>query len=132
MTVTTTESRAAARQTVADWLASFNHALRSGDTDAAAALFCAEGHWRDVLALTWTIHTASGGPAIADVLRAQLSQARLGASGGFLGPRGAVLSLSGPVLGPSAWLLGRPWVAPDRSEPTGPRGTHVRSSPKIV
>ena len=48
------------------------------------------------------------------------SQARLGASGG---PRGAVLSLSGPLRGPSAWLLGRPWVAPDRSRLTGTRGT---------
>ena len=51
------------------------------------------------------------------------SLARLGASGGLLGPRGAVLSLSGPLRGPSALLLGRPWVAPGRSGVTGTRGT---------
>ena len=60
------------------------------------------------------------------------SQARLGASGGFLGPLGAVLSLSGALHGPSAWLLGRPWVAPDRSQLTGPRGTQVKPCPKSV
>ena len=55
--------------------------------------------------------------------------APLEASWGLLG---LSLSLSGPLRGPSAWLLGRPWVAPDRSERTGPRATHVTSSPKIV
>ena len=60
------------------------------------------------------------------------SQARLGASGGLWRLRGAVLSLSGPLRGPSAWLLGRPWVAPDRSELTGTRGPYITSSPKTV
>ena len=60
------------------------------------------------------------------------SQARLGASGGLLGPRGAVWSLSGPLRGPSAWLLGPPWVAPDRSERTATRGPYITPSPKTV
>ena len=37
-----------------------------------------------------------------------------------------------PLRGPSAWLLGRPWVAPDRSRRTATRGTYMTSSPKIV
>ena len=71
-----------------------------------------------------------GGPRIAQQSLRNRSRACLGASEDW--PRGAVLSLSGPVLGPSAWLLGRPWVAPDRSGGTATRGTHVKSSPKIV
>ena len=60
------------------------------------------------------------------------SQARLGISRRFWRPRGAVLRLSGPLRGPSAWLLGRPWVAPGRSRGTATRATQVRPSPKIV
>ena len=64
-----------------------------------------------------------GGPRIALKSLRNRSQARLGASGRLWRPRGAVLSRCGPLRGPSAWLLGRPWVAPDRSGRTGPRGT---------
>ena len=72
------------------------------------------------------------GPRLAPKSLRNPTLACLAASEDLWRPRGAVLGLSGPVLGPSAWLLGRPWGAPGRSEPTGPRGTHVTSSPKIV
>ena len=73
-----------------------------------------------------------GGSRIAQQSLRNRSLACLGASEDLWRPRGAVLGLSGPVLGPSAWLLGPPWVAPDRSRRTAPRGNHIKSSPKIV
>ena len=76
----------------------------------------------DILAL-FEVFRGPGGPRIALKSLRNRSQARLGASGGLWRPRGAVLSLSGRLRGPSAWLLGRPLVAPDRSQPTDPRGT---------
>src|SRR5438105_2383629 len=47
------------------WLARFEHALGSGDAAALAALFRADGHWRDVLAFSGRIRTVSTAPAIA-------------------------------------------------------------------
>src|SRR6267378_6662681 len=47
------------------WLARFEHALGAGDAAALAALFRADGHWRDVLAFSWRIRTVSGSAAIA-------------------------------------------------------------------
>ena len=44
---------------VADWLAQFERAL-PGDSEKLATLFHADSHWRDVLALTWSIETVSG------------------------------------------------------------------------
>src|SRR5438067_1364125 len=58
------------------WLARFEHALASGDAAALAALFRADGHWRDVLAFSWRIRTVSGAPAIAAVLGLEAPLAR--------------------------------------------------------
>ena len=81
---------------------------------------------------TFWVFRGPGGLKVALKSLGNRSQARLGASGGFLVPRGAVLSLSGPLRGPSAWLLGRPWVARGRSERTAPRANQVTASPKVV
>ena len=51
------------------WLAGFEAALTHQDADAAAALFLADGHWRDVLAFTWELTTTSGAAGIAAVLQ---------------------------------------------------------------
>ena len=51
------------------WLASFEAALQSQDAAAAAALFLADGLWRDVLAFTWTLQTMAGQPSIEATLR---------------------------------------------------------------
>ena len=51
------------------WLAEFADALAAGDAAAAATLFIPDGHWRDVLAFTWTIATHSGRAAIEQVRR---------------------------------------------------------------
>jgi len=71
---------AAVRQTAPQaeasaWLAAFADALSRRDAVAAAALFAADGHWRDVLAFTWQIDTVSGRPAIAAALAQTIGQA---------------------------------------------------------
>ena len=50
------------------WLARFEQALAAGDAAALAALFHAEGHWRDVLAFSWRLRTLSGPAHIAAAL----------------------------------------------------------------
>jgi putative flavoprotein involved in K+ transport len=52
-------SAAAAR-----WLVAFDDAMRRGDAAAAAELFVAGGHWRDVLSFTWHMQTVTGAAAI--------------------------------------------------------------------
>ncbi|MSP66884.1 MAG: NAD(P)/FAD-dependent oxidoreductase [Alphaproteobacteria bacterium] len=54
--------------TVDRWLAAFEGALKGPDTAPLAALFHADGHWRDLLAFTWHITTVSGAPTIRDEL----------------------------------------------------------------
>jgi putative flavoprotein involved in K+ transport len=51
--------------TVDDWLARLETALAAADPTGIAALFEADSHWRDVLALTWRIVTVSGGDRLA-------------------------------------------------------------------
>ena len=48
-----------ATQAVEVWLARFNAALAAADAAELAAMFAPDGHWRDILALTWTIETFS-------------------------------------------------------------------------
>jgi hypothetical protein len=50
------------------WLARFEAALGSRDAARLEALFHAESHWRDVLALTWRIQTVSAPAAIVAAL----------------------------------------------------------------
>jgi putative flavoprotein involved in K+ transport len=57
-----------------DWLARFEAALQAQDASAAAALFLADGLWRDVLAFTWNIQTMAGRAAIAATLRETLAR----------------------------------------------------------
>ncbi len=63
----TTEEQA--RPLVQAWLDRFNAALALDDA-AVAALFRADGHWRDNLGLTWRIATVSGRADAAAALRA--------------------------------------------------------------
>jgi cation diffusion facilitator CzcD-associated flavoprotein CzcO len=55
---------------VENWLAQFRRALGEDDAAALSALFCPDGYWRDVLALTWDITTIGGADAIAGALKA--------------------------------------------------------------
>ena len=53
---------------VETWLADFEHALAApGDADFRT-LFLTDCHWRDVLALTWTIQTFDGRDAVVSAL----------------------------------------------------------------
>ena len=54
------------------WLGDFEAALARRDVDAATALFTSDGHWRDLVAFTWHIRTASGAPEIKALLRETL------------------------------------------------------------
>ncbi len=56
------------------WLTTFANALAARDSAGAAALFHADGAWRDLLAFTWNIHTAHGPAAIAAMLDATLDR----------------------------------------------------------
>ena len=50
-------------------MARFEAALQSGDAEAAAGMFLADGWWRDILALTWDLRTFPGQDLIAAALR---------------------------------------------------------------
>jgi len=63
-------------QAAATWIDRFGHALASGDPAAVTALFCTDGHWRDLLALSWRFATVSGAPAIEALLRETLLSAK--------------------------------------------------------
>ena len=58
------------------WLVAFEAALQSRDAAAAAALFLADGLWRDVLAFTWNIQTMAERPAIEATLRQTLARTK--------------------------------------------------------
>jgi putative flavoprotein involved in K+ transport len=68
-----------AEAAAAAWLDAFEDALSSGDAARIGALFDSESHWRDILAFTWELRTASGPDAIAE---------RLAATRGAVRPRG--------------------------------------------
>jgi len=63
------------RSAVESWLSRFEQALRSPDDKALRALFQADSHWRDVLALTWSIRTVSGADAHLPELKRRAAQA---------------------------------------------------------
>ena len=77
------DRKPAARQAEADaqtcagnWLDAFAAALQTRDAAAAADLFLPDGHWRDVLAFTWTIASVTGRSAIEARLRDTLARAQ--------------------------------------------------------
>jgi putative flavoprotein involved in K+ transport len=59
-----------------DWLAEFASALNRGGAEAAADLFHETSYWRDLIAFTWNIVTFESRSAIADMLKATLSDVR--------------------------------------------------------
>ncbi|MBS0520960.1 MAG: NAD(P)/FAD-dependent oxidoreductase [Proteobacteria bacterium] len=60
----------------AHWLGRFEAALSRGDEAGLRDLFRDDSHWRDVVALTWTIDTVSGGDALARALASSAASAR--------------------------------------------------------
>jgi hypothetical protein len=61
---------------VEDWLRQFEAALKGADGKALEGLFEPDCHWRDLLALTWTIDTIEGRAAVAAGLTRHAAQAR--------------------------------------------------------
>jgi cation diffusion facilitator CzcD-associated flavoprotein CzcO len=51
-----------------EWLSDFEQALTSGDPSTVTALISHDGYWRDLLALSWGIHTYYGRDQIASML----------------------------------------------------------------
>jgi len=64
----------------ARWLAEFERALRAADAGPFEALFRPDAHWRDLIALTWQVKTASGAGKILGELKRCTKQA---GAGGF-------------------------------------------------
>ena len=70
------------------WLARFEAALRARDAARLESLFHADGHWRDVLALTWRIRTVSGVAAVvADLLKIHQAPSGFGVDPNRTAPR---------------------------------------------
>jgi hypothetical protein len=61
---------------VENWLAEFEAALAAPGDAALRPLFRPDCHWRDVLALTWTIQTLDGRDAVLGALKAQAGPVR--------------------------------------------------------
>jgi cation diffusion facilitator CzcD-associated flavoprotein CzcO len=66
---------AALREATERWLTQFEAALRDPDEASLRRLFHAESHWRDALALTWSIGTVSEAAALVPALRRWAGQA---------------------------------------------------------
>src|ERR1700752_143806 len=58
------------------WLAEFESALATLDDGALKKLFHPDSHWRDALALSWTLQTIDGRDAILSTLKAQAAKVR--------------------------------------------------------
>ena len=69
MTLMTRDKSTVARECTERWLAALDTALQRCDIDTAAALFVADGYWRDVLAFTWGLHTYYGVDQIRSAMR---------------------------------------------------------------
>lgn len=54
--------------TAQQWLSAFEQALGGDDTAAVTDLFDQECYWRDLVSLTWNLHTAEGAEQIQDML----------------------------------------------------------------
>ena len=63
-------------QPAARWLARFEQALRAPGEAPLRALFREDSHWRDVLALTWSIRTLSGTDTLLPELQRGAARAR--------------------------------------------------------
>ena len=64
------------KELVEQWLAQLDSALRSENRAAVASLFAPDGHWRDILAFTWSITPCQGAKDIAALMVAKQGTAR--------------------------------------------------------
>ena len=64
------------KELAGQWLGQLDVALQSASRASVAALFAPEGHWRDLLAFTWSITPCQGAEAIAASMVAKQGSAR--------------------------------------------------------
>jgi cation diffusion facilitator CzcD-associated flavoprotein CzcO len=64
------------KELVERWIARFDTALQSASRASVAALFAADGHWRDLLAFTWSITPKHGAAEIAALMVAKQPTAK--------------------------------------------------------
>ena len=72
------------QELVEEWLGRLEAALQSASRASVASLFAADGHWRDLLAFTWSITPRQGADDIAALMVAK--QATAGARGFAVAP----------------------------------------------
>src|SRR5262245_6411549 len=65
------------KELVDGWLAQLDAALQSENRASVASLFAPDGHWRDLLAFTWTITPCQGAETIAALMVAKQGNARV-------------------------------------------------------
>src|SRR5882757_8357264 len=75
MTLMAQDRSTVARECTESWLAALDTALQRCDIDSAAALFVADGYWRDVLAFTWGLHTYCGVVQIRSAMKMSVPSA---------------------------------------------------------
>ena len=64
------------KELVEQWLGQLDAALQSASRASVASLFAPDGHWRDLVAFTWSITPCQGAEAIAALMVAKQGTAR--------------------------------------------------------
>src|SRR6185295_970042 len=64
------------KELVEHWLGRLDAALQGGNRASVASLFAPDGHWRDLLAFTWSITPRQGAEGIAALMVAQQERTR--------------------------------------------------------
>src|SRR5678815_5481541 len=64
------------KELVGQWLSKLDVALQSESRAAVASLFAPDGHWRDLLAFTWSVTPRQGADDIAALMVAKQGSAR--------------------------------------------------------
>jgi putative flavoprotein involved in K+ transport len=64
------------RELVEHWLSQLDVALQSASRPSVASLFAPDGHWRDLLAFTWSITPRQGADDIAALMVAKQGTAQ--------------------------------------------------------
>src|SRR5688572_18599641 len=64
------------KERVEQWLGELDVALQSESRKSVASLFAADGHWRDLVAFTWSITPCQGAEEIANLMVAKQASTR--------------------------------------------------------
>src|SRR5688572_8798811 len=65
------------KELVEQWLGQLDAALQTESRASVASLFAPDGHWRDLLAFTWSITPCQGAETIAALMVAKQRTARV-------------------------------------------------------